>query len=110
MAKVKDLYEILHDLRALGEEVQHLSALLTTLFSSDAPTASHSPIPEATVRNTLTFEKFKAEIARIVRSGHSAKVRELLNQYGGRKISDLSPEQYQAFLAEAIESTRHTDK
>lgn len=110
MAKVKDLYEILQDLRTLGEEVQRLAALLTALFSSDASTANLSTIPEATGRNTLTFEKFQAEISHIVRSGHSAKVRDLLNRYGGRKISDLRPEQYQAFLAEAIESTRHTNK
>lgn len=63
-------------------------------FSSAAPTEPEpKPAP--------TLEQVRAVLAEKSRAGHTAAIRELLQNYGATKLSLVDPQHYEALLKDA---------
>ena len=59
-------------------------------------TKSSAPKPKP-----VTLEQVRAVLAEKSRSGHTAKVRELLQKHGAAKLSDIDPTEFESLLSEA---------
>jgi len=92
------------ELKRCGEALIGISESLADLFSgnggidmADQPkTEISSP-----VEKPLTLEAVRAVLAEKSRAGHTARVRELLEKHGAKKLSEINPSEYPALLAEA---------
>ncbi len=49
----------------------------------------------------ITLEQVRAVLAEKSRSGHTAKVRAILEKHGAPKLSEINPGEYRALLEEA---------
>ena len=58
--------------------------------------AAKAPAPKP-----LTLEVVRAVLAEKSRSGHTTKIRELLEKHGAAKLSEIDPAKYATLLAEA---------
>lgn len=104
MGKMNELSLAVTELKRCGEALIDISESLTGLFSGneDSQTADQ-PKVEISVpeENPITLEAVRAVLAEKSRAGHTAKVRELLEKHGARKLSEIDPSEYSALLAEA---------
>lgn len=49
----------------------------------------------------VTLEQVRAVLAEKSRSGHTAKVRELLQKHGAAKLSAINPAEFESLIGEA---------
>lgn len=52
-------------------------------------------------KKAVTLEEVRGVLAGLSRNGYTSEVKELLKKYGAERLSEVSPEQYEALLAEA---------
>ena len=111
MSRMKLLADVVQDMRNLADSLQTLVDALVAHEYSDtsyAPAASPTAAPEpptpkpeekkqevtkAQVRTVLTEKNLK---------GLTKEVRALLKKYGANKLSEVSPADYPALLAEGL--------
>lgn len=104
MSKMSELSLAVTELKRCGEALIGVSESLAALFggNGDALTVDQPKAEvSAQVEKPITLELVRAVLAEKSRSGHTAKVRELLEKYGGSKLSEINPSEYPALLAEA---------
>lgn len=104
MSKMSDLSLAVMELKRCGEALIGISVSLSDLFNGnvDTPTADQRNVEvSAPVKNPITLETVRAVLAEKSRAGHTAKVRELLEKHGAKKLSEINPAEYPALLAEA---------
>lgn len=104
MSKMSELFLAVTELKRCGETLIGISESLADLFGgnggidiADQPKAEVS----APVEKPLTLEAVRAVLAEKSRTGHTARVRELLEKHGAKKLSEIDPSEYPALLAEA---------
>ena len=75
---------------------------LTGAFSADtAPEADAAPAPTAKEPEpVLAFEDVRAILADKSREGFTAQIRDLLQKYGAKKLSEVDPAHYKALIAD----------
>ena len=100
MSKMSELDLCVGELRSAAQSLNSVADSLTSLFSGSQPESSVQPESKPTSK-PLTLEDVRAVLAEKSRSGHTAKVRELLEKHGGSKLSEIDPVKYAALLAEA---------
>jgi len=104
MRKMSELSLAVTELKRCGEALIGISESLAALFSVNGEVqTADQPKTEvsAPVEKPITLESVRAVLAEKSRAGHTAKVRELLEKYGGSKLSEINPSKYPALLAEA---------
>ena len=94
MSRIKLLMEIKEDAENLASSI---GVLLTALESDE-----ETPKEEKAKQNGKTYEiedvrKILADKSRL---GHTAKIRELLEKYGAKKLSDIEPSNYKDLVAD----------
>ena len=85
MGKFSELDTAIKDLRTAAESINAVADLLTEMFSEPKP----------------SLETVRAVLADKSRAGHTAEVRALLEKYGGTKLSQIDPANYNALLKDA---------
>lgn len=101
MGKMSKLSLLVKELNQCGETLIGISQSLSSMFSSNdepTPTKPETPTPEEKV---ITLEEVRAVLAEKSRDGHTSKIRELLQNYGADKLSEINASDYPALLAEA---------
>ena len=104
MSKMSELSLAVTELKRCGEALIGISESLAELFSGndDAHTADQPKVQvSAPDEKSLTLEAVRAVLAEKSRVGHTARVRELLEKHGAKKLSEIDPSEYAALLAEA---------
>ena len=104
MSQMSELSLAVTELKHCGEALIGISESLAALFSGneEAQTADQPKAEvSAQVEERITLETVRAVLAEKSRSGHTVKVRELLEKYGGSKLSEIDQTEYPALLAEA---------
>lgn len=97
MGKMSELSLLVKELNQCGETLIGISQSLSSMFSSsDEP--PETPTPE---EKAITLEEVRAVLAEKSRDGHTSKIRELLQNYGADKLSEINASDYPALLAEA---------
>lgn len=101
MGKMSELDICVGELRSAAQSLNSVADSLTALFSGEQSEASEQPEPKPPAPKPLTLEAVRAVLTEKSRSGHTAKVRELLEKHGASKLSEIDPDKYAALLAEA---------
>jgi len=109
MSRIKLLLNVIKDIRALGDSLQTLADAAASdepKETSDMKSGKEKSIlkieeTKLTEERPFTLEDVRAVLADKSRQGHTAEIRTLLQKYGANKLSEISPENYPALLAEA---------
>ena len=106
MSKMNELSLVITELKRCGEALMGISESLADLFTgSENPETPVQPetAPAAQEEKPIALETVRAALAEKSRAGHTTKVRELLENHGAEKLSEVDPSEYPALLAEAEE-------
>lgn len=68
-----------------------------------AEIAAPEPVAESPSEPAITLEQVRAKLAALSNAGHKAAVKDLLEQFGVAKLTDLSADRYGALMAAAEE-------
>lgn len=125
MSKTSEFELCISELRTAAQSLTAVAESLTALFGASAATAVFTQSGNSNVQlanadtvnskdgkvNTVTsstpkpkpvtLEQVRAVLAEKSRSGHTAKVRELLQKHGAAKLSAINPTAFEALLSEA---------
>lgn len=97
MSKIKLLMEIKEDAENLASSI---GILLTDLESDEELPKEEKEKQE---EKTYEIEDVRKILADKSRLGHTAKIRELLEKYGAKKLSEIEPSNYKDLVADAEE-------
>jgi hypothetical protein len=102
MSKMNDMAQAIEELRNAAAAINDIANWLTEAFSSDPETeAAPAPAPAAKEPEpVLAFEDVRAILADKSREGFTAQIRELLQKYGGSKLSEVDTKHYKALIAD----------
>ena len=98
MSKIPELDLTIKELHAAAQSLINAANSLTAIFAQPAET-DNAPAQEKPKPPTL--EKVRGVLADKSRNGHTDKIRELLEKYGGNKLSEISPDRYAELLKDA---------
>ena len=101
MGKMSELDLCVSGLRNAAQSLNSVADSLTALFGGKQSEASAQPEQKPSAPKPLTLEAVRAVLAEKSRSGHTAKIRELLEKHGATKLSEIDPAKYAVLLAEA---------
>lgn len=98
MSRIKLLMEIKEDAENLASSI----GVLLTALESDGEIASEqgSQTKVEEVEKTYNLEEVRKILADKSRLGHTAKIRELLEEYGAKKLSEIDPSKYKDLVAD----------
>ncbi|MDK8278106.1 hypothetical protein [Peptostreptococcus anaerobius] len=94
MSRIKLLMEIKEDAENLASSI---GALLTAL-ESDEELPKEERVKQE--EKTYEIEDVRKILADKSRLGHTAKIRELLEKYGAKKLSEIDPSNYKDLVAD----------
>ena len=94
MSRIKLLMEIKEDAENLASSI---GVLLTALESDEELPKEEKAKQE---EKTYEIEDVRTILADKSRLGHTAKIRELLEKYGAKKLSEIEPSNYKDLVAD----------
>ena len=94
MSRIKLLMEIKEDAENLASSI---GVLLTALESDEELPKEEKAKQE---EKTYEIEDVRKILADKSRSGHTVKIRELLEKYGAKKLSEIEPSNYKDLVAD----------
>ena len=94
MSRIKLLMEVKEDAENL---VSSIGVLLTALESDEELPKEEKAKQE---EKTYEIEDVRKILADKSRLGHTAKIRELLEKYGAKKLSEIEPSNYKDLVAD----------
>lgn len=118
MGRMSELAQELAELKRCGEILIGISESLTEMFSAadepiqEAPKGKAEPVKKkasAKKKEEITtaepvkeysFTDVRTILAEKSRAGHTAEVKQILNNHGAEKLSGIAPEEYAAIIAE----------
>lgn len=93
MSRIKLLMEIKEDAENLASSI----GVLLTALESDEELPKKEVKQEETTYEIEDVRKILADKSRL---GHTAKIRELLEKYGAKKLSEIDPSNYKDLVAD----------
>ena len=94
MSRIKLLMEIKEDAENLASSI---GVLLTALESDEELPKEEKVKQEEKIYEIEDVRKILADKSRL---GHTAKIRELLEKYGAKKLSEIDPSNYKGLVAD----------
>lgn len=94
MSRIKLLMEIKEDAENLASSI---GVLLTALESDEELPKEEKVKQEEKIYEIEDVRKILADKSRL---GHTAKIRELLEKYGAKKLSEIDPSNYKDLVAD----------
>ncbi|MBS6611386.1 hypothetical protein [Peptoniphilus lacydonensis] len=94
MSRIKLLMEIKEDAENLASSI---GVLLTALESDEELPKEEKVKQEEKIYEIEDVRKILADKSRL---GHTAKIRELLEKYGAKKLSEIEPSNYKDLVAD----------
>lgn len=94
MSRIKLLMEIKEDAENLASSI----GVLLTALESDEELPKEEKVKQE--ENTYEIEDVRKILADKSRLGHTAKIRELLEKYGAKKLSEIEPSNYKGLVAD----------
>lgn len=104
MSKIKLLLDVVSGMRSLADSLQAIADVMDgdESVKTAEPTASvHDVEPkkmEKPKKKEITLEEVRAKLAEKSQAGLTAEVREIINKYGGSKLSEVDPKHYADML------------
>lgn len=97
MSRIKLLMEIKEDAENLASSI----GVLLTALESDEELPKEEKVKQE--EKTYEIEDVRKILADKSRLGHTAKIRELLEKYGAKKLSEIDPSNYKDLVADVEE-------
>ncbi len=94
MSRIKLLMEIKEDAENLASSI----GVLLTALESDEELLKEEKVKQE--EKTYEIEDVRKILADKSRLGHTAKIRELLEKYGAKKLSEIEPSNYKDLVAD----------
>ena len=94
MSRIKLLMEIKED----AENLAYSIGVLLTALESDEELPKEEKVKQE--EKTYEIEDVRKILANKSRLGHTAKIRELLEKYGAKKLSEIEPSNYKGLVAD----------
>lgn len=94
MSRIKLLMEIKEDAENLASSI----GILLTALESDEELPKEEKAKQE--EKTYEIEDVRKILADKSRLGHTAKIRELLEKYGAKKLSEIDPSNYKDLVAD----------
>lgn len=94
MSRIKLLMEIKEDAENLASSI----GVLLTALESDEEVPKEEKVKQE--EKTYEIEDVRKILADKSRLGHTAKIRELLEKYGAKKLSEIEPSNYKDLVAD----------
>lgn len=94
MSRIKLLMEIKEDAENLASSI----GVLLTALESDEEVPKEEKVKQE--EKTYEIEDVRKILADKSRLGHTAKIRELLEKYGAKKLSEIEPSNYKGLVAD----------
>ncbi|MDU5087293.1 MAG: hypothetical protein E6235_09810 [Anaerococcus vaginalis] len=94
MSRIKLLMEIKEDAENLASSI----GVLLTALESDEELPKEEKVKQE--EKTYEIEDVRKILADKSRLGYTAKIRELLEKYGAKKLSKINPEEYAALVSD----------
>lgn len=112
MSRVKLLLDVVGDMRSLADSIQAVCDAMESERLSDnggeresvkekAEDTKEEVKKEEKESPKLTLEKVRAVLAEKSRAGGTAEVREIIQKFGAKRLSEIDPKDYAAILKEA---------
>lgn len=95
MSKEKLALKIAEDLRSIANSIEALVGIEKDTEESIETKEEEKAPPK------VTFNDLRTVLAVITRDGKQSKVKELIEKYGAKKLSDVAEEHYHELLEEA---------
>ena len=95
MSRIKLLMEIKEDAENLASSI----GVLLTALESDEELPKEERVKQE--EKTYEIEDVRKILADKSRLGHTAKIRELLEKYGAKKLSEIDPSNYKDLVEDA---------
>lgn len=101
MSKIKLLLDVVSDMRSLADSIQAVADVM----AGNEPVETKEPTstvkePEPN-KKEITLEEVRAKLAEKSQAGLTAQVREIIQKYGGSKLSEVAPKHYADMLKDA---------
>jgi hypothetical protein len=111
MNKVTELLDavvnVITNVRNLADSLQVVADVLSEFKSEEVIEAQPvAQIPEKTSKpkkekaKVYEFEDLRKICAEKSQSGYTAEIKKLISKYGGTRLSDIKPDDYEAFIKE----------
>lgn len=98
MSKIKHALDVVNDLRSLADSIEGLVGVL----EGNATGTEVEKIEEQEVKKEAkklpTLEEVRAKLAVLSQNGKQAQVKELITEFGAKKLSDIPAERYPELL------------
>lgn len=107
MSKIKLLLDVVSDMRSLADSIQAVAEVMVgnEPVETEMPTTStkdsKSKKTEMPKKKEITLEEVRAKLAEKSQAGLTGEVRELIQKYGGSKLSEVDPMYYAEMLKDA---------
>lgn len=101
MGKIKLLLDVVSDMRSLADSIQAVADAMAgnEPVETKEPT---TPVKESvSKKKEITLEEARAKLAEKSQAGLTAQVREIIQKYGGSKLSEVDPKHYADMLRDA---------
>lgn len=99
MSKMSEIEVTIRELRDIASSINDIANWLTGAFSGN--NAADEASAETNAEPALTLEEVRAILAEKSRDGFTAQIRDLLQKYGAKKLSEVDPASYKSLVADA---------
>ena len=99
MSKMSDLSQVAAELKNAAQSLISVADSLNNLFSGGGDTEVAEEI--APVEKPITLETVRAVLADKSRSGFTSEVKNLIEQHGATRLSEVDPANFKTLLVEA---------
>ena len=100
MSKMADLDLAIKEIHMVAQHLITVADSITKIFSQPAET-NETTTPTQENPKPLTLEQVRNVLADKSRDGHTEAIRNLLEKYGGSKLSEIPPDRYAELLKDA---------
>lgn len=101
MSKIKLLLDVVSDMHSLAESLQAVADVMVENIPVETPEPTTTVKKPAQKKKEITLEEVRAKLAEKSQAGLTAEVREIINKYGGTKLSEVDTQHYEAILKDA---------
>ncbi|WP_027625317.1 hypothetical protein [Clostridium lundense] len=101
MSKIKLLLDVVSDMRSLADSVQAVADAMASnepVEAKEPTTPVKEPAPK---KKEIALEEVRAKLAEKSQVGLTSQVREIIQKYGGSKLSEVDPKHYADILKDA---------
>lgn len=95
MSKMKLALNVVEDLRSLADSIETLTNAVEGNQSAEVASPAREEKPK------ITFQDLRAVLAILTRDGKQQQVKDLIERYGAKKLSEVPEKAYQELLEEA---------